>query len=566
MPFSSEAQRRFMYWAEKEGKVPKGTVKKWEEHTKKKNLPEKVKKALENPVMSKFISLFDNNEDLNDENNNNLLKVVDFYFNKLDNDIYKTLTMELEEDMNKSDENVGKHNFVSDDVFNPMELKAGIAVELEHTSDPELAKKIAKDHLMEIPDYYSRLLKMEKDAKQEEKKQDISKGGEGSGRHKEALMEADEEEERLRKISNGRNVHRVANVLTVIYGHKEEINQELKAKNPSEAKLEEQANKLLDYIKNTSKLVKSEYVDNDLEKSLDVIVNTDRTSADVPVSLRTNIEAMNNKFAEYYINRLKDEVKELDLYEPKDFNIESENGLYNINISKSSDNMYKGVLRNRDGINIMEFDNQTPEIIGNMILTKIGMPLNNQELMDDDDIIEVSLGHNPLMDEIIDEIVEEKIEEKLSEKRPSINVSVSPEGQVDIEIKKSKENNMNFSEELVKALDIENEKVEENLEKAEGEKGEVEDVIKPVNSKEDKNDSADDSMEPSDDSADLDYVGISEYDGGKQYWYKDKATGRIYEKDNAPEEHEDYDSSSSINELKNKISALEDQINKLTNN
>lgn len=46
MPFRSEAQRRFMYWAESKGKVPKGTTKKWEEHTKNKNLPEKVKKSV----------------------------------------------------------------------------------------------------------------------------------------------------------------------------------------------------------------------------------------------------------------------------------------------------------------------------------------------------------------------------------------------------------------------------------------------------------------------------------------------------------------------------------------
>lgn len=50
------------------------------------------------------------------------------------------------------------------------ELKMGVKVELEHTDDKTLAKEIAMDHLIEIPDYYSRLSKMEKDGK---KKWDI---------------------------------------------------------------------------------------------------------------------------------------------------------------------------------------------------------------------------------------------------------------------------------------------------------------------------------------------------------------------------------------------------------
>lgn len=49
--------------------------------------------------------------------------------------------------------------------FDPKELKKGIKIEMEHTNDPDLAKEIAMDHLKEIPDYYTRLEKMEKEAK-----------------------------------------------------------------------------------------------------------------------------------------------------------------------------------------------------------------------------------------------------------------------------------------------------------------------------------------------------------------------------------------------------------------
>jgi hypothetical protein len=39
------------------------------------------------------------------------------------------------------------------------ELKAGISVEMEHTEDPETAKRIALDHLSEDPEYYEKLAK-----------------------------------------------------------------------------------------------------------------------------------------------------------------------------------------------------------------------------------------------------------------------------------------------------------------------------------------------------------------------------------------------------------------------
>ena len=41
------------------------------------------------------------------------------------------------------------------------ELKSGTSVEMEHTDDKHFAEKIARDHLAELPDYYTRLEKME---------------------------------------------------------------------------------------------------------------------------------------------------------------------------------------------------------------------------------------------------------------------------------------------------------------------------------------------------------------------------------------------------------------------
>lgn len=55
-----------------------------------------------------------------------------------------------------------------DESYDRAELAAGIEVEKEHTGNPEVAKAIAKDHLNEMPDYYSRLLRMEIEATDED--------------------------------------------------------------------------------------------------------------------------------------------------------------------------------------------------------------------------------------------------------------------------------------------------------------------------------------------------------------------------------------------------------------
>jgi len=49
--------------------------------------------------------------------------------------------------------------------FDQNQIEMGKKVEMEHTTDPAIAERIAKDHLSEIPDYYTRLAKMESEAK-----------------------------------------------------------------------------------------------------------------------------------------------------------------------------------------------------------------------------------------------------------------------------------------------------------------------------------------------------------------------------------------------------------------
>lgn len=59
-----------------------------------------------------------------------------------------------------------KHGDDPDSNFDANELAMGVKVEMEHTNDPAIAKKIAKAHLSEIPDYYTWLMSMEKQAKE----------------------------------------------------------------------------------------------------------------------------------------------------------------------------------------------------------------------------------------------------------------------------------------------------------------------------------------------------------------------------------------------------------------
>lgn len=54
---------------------------------------------------------------------------------------------------------------IDEDDVDPDELEMGIEVELEHTPDEEVAKRIALDHLAEMPDYYTKLKEMEEAGK-----------------------------------------------------------------------------------------------------------------------------------------------------------------------------------------------------------------------------------------------------------------------------------------------------------------------------------------------------------------------------------------------------------------
>jgi len=57
----------------------------------------------------------------------------------------------------------------ADSFFDAEQLKIGTKIEMEHTDDPEIAKRIAKDHLEEYSNYYVELVKLEKKLEKEKK-------------------------------------------------------------------------------------------------------------------------------------------------------------------------------------------------------------------------------------------------------------------------------------------------------------------------------------------------------------------------------------------------------------
>jgi len=78
-------------------------------------------------------------------------------------DCFKLVSEVVDCKYTKNQGRAEEKGLTADDV-DPKELAMGIEVEKEHSDNEELAEEIALDHLAEIPDYYTRLKKMEAEA------------------------------------------------------------------------------------------------------------------------------------------------------------------------------------------------------------------------------------------------------------------------------------------------------------------------------------------------------------------------------------------------------------------
>lgn len=74
--------------------------------------------------------------------------------------IYRIAEMKGGKADNMSISDIAKKHKVSEKAIEK-QIDMGIKVEMEHVDDKDKAREIAMDHLVEFPDYYTRLKKME---------------------------------------------------------------------------------------------------------------------------------------------------------------------------------------------------------------------------------------------------------------------------------------------------------------------------------------------------------------------------------------------------------------------
>jgi Protein of unknown function (DUF5661) len=111
-------------------------------------------------IQEKIAEFFANNPNPPDEEIHAMAKRMGLQPDDLETHIYALLGSLL------GDGNAKKKGFTEKDA-DSKQLEMGTKVEMEHTTNKILAKRIALDHLAEIPDYYTRLKKMEAEGEKE---------------------------------------------------------------------------------------------------------------------------------------------------------------------------------------------------------------------------------------------------------------------------------------------------------------------------------------------------------------------------------------------------------------
>jgi len=291
---------------------------------------------------------------------------------------------------------------------------------------------------------------------------------------------------------------------------------------------------------------------------------------------------------------------------------------------KNEDELYSGVLRDLDGLQLQEFNNSTLDIICSIICakeSKMLIPIKPQiEIIPED--VEI-----PKMEKIEESLSKdfEELNEMISDKKPKVEIKVSENNEITITLFKSKESKMGLTDELKKALDEKMKKpkpADEQDDVLSEVQADDEDENPVVNSEETPQDdmnSSDDEVNRAqkpigkDDSNSLpganlngntggkkaqelaeqgedqmdqpmgtegmlqdkmneqlgdnhEYIKMTQHAAGKQFWYRDPMTGQIIEKPNAPDGHPDFDQASVLSELIQKVETLSQQLDQLMGN
>lgn len=131
---------------------------KFKEHFLKPKIDEAVVSKAD--IKKKILALFDSKTAIKDKQVHNMAASLKIDPDVLEEAIYEVLRSFLGEGNSSTFKGT----------YDPAQMKIGIKIEMEHTTDTDLAEKISKDHLAEFPDYYTRLEKLEADAKAAEGK------------------------------------------------------------------------------------------------------------------------------------------------------------------------------------------------------------------------------------------------------------------------------------------------------------------------------------------------------------------------------------------------------------
>ena len=123
-------------------------------YPKKVEMKKLLKKRSQVELRKNLIDFFTENKDPTDKQVHQFAEQLGMDEHKLEEEVYGIL----------SDFFASGEYYKNPKKVDPEELRIGIKVEMEHTDCPLIAERIAKDHLMEFPDYYTRLIKMEQEA------------------------------------------------------------------------------------------------------------------------------------------------------------------------------------------------------------------------------------------------------------------------------------------------------------------------------------------------------------------------------------------------------------------
>jgi len=128
------------------------------------NKEEKVKRLSkeQEPIEKQVADFLKDNPDPSDTQIHNLAEELNMEPDDLEEIVYSMLTSFV-----SGEEKIpgGKADGLDESEFPEKAIEMGERVEMEHTNDPEVAREITKDHLVESPEYYEYLDKMEEEMK-----------------------------------------------------------------------------------------------------------------------------------------------------------------------------------------------------------------------------------------------------------------------------------------------------------------------------------------------------------------------------------------------------------------